>query len=181
MGSNRISACLARRVVLSSFACLCAGAILITAAMAIAQEGVNPPPSAESPGFFASIGRWFEQQAANFKSNIKDAASKVENFGQDAGSVAKTTVDTAKDAAGAVIRIPATRVVSGHEPCALAPNDAPDCVAAANAMCTAKGFAFGKSVDMTTAEVCKAEVYLSGRTSGPGCRTETFVSRAICQ
>jgi len=149
--------------------------------MAMAQNGGNPPPPAESPGLLASIGRWFEQQAANFRSDVKDAASKVENIGQDAGSVAKTTVDTAKDAAGVVIRIPATRMVSGHEPCALAPNDAPDCVSAAIAMCTAKGFASGKSVDMTTAEICKAEVYLSGRTSGPGCRTETFVSRAVCQ
>jgi hypothetical protein len=48
-------------------------------------------------------------------------------------------------------------------------------------MCKAKGFASGKSADMTTAEVCPPQVYLSGRNSGPGCHTETFVSRALCQ
>ena len=78
-------------------------------------------------------------------------------------------------------RLPKTRVISGHAKCKIAPNGAPDCIAAANAMCKGKGFASGKSVDMTTAEVCPAEVYLAGRNSGPGCHTETFVSRALCQ
>jgi hypothetical protein len=54
-------------------------------------------------------------------------------------------------------------------------------VVAANAICKTKGFASGKSVDMTTAEICPAQVYISGRNSGEGCRTETFVSRALCQ
>jgi hypothetical protein len=54
-------------------------------------------------------------------------------------------------------------------------------VAAANSVCKAKGFGSGKSVDMTTAEVCPPKVLLSGRTSGPDCRTETFVSRVLCQ
>jgi hypothetical protein len=54
-------------------------------------------------------------------------------------------------------------------------------VVAANAICKTKGFASGKSVDMTTAEICPAQVYISGRNSGEGCHTETFVSRALCQ
>jgi hypothetical protein len=48
-------------------------------------------------------------------------------------------------------------------------------------MCKAKGFDSGKSIDMTTAEVCPPKVLLSGRSSGPGCRNETFVSRVLCQ
>jgi hypothetical protein len=48
-------------------------------------------------------------------------------------------------------------------------------------MCKTKGFESGKSADMTTAEICPAQVYLSGRTGGAGCHTETFVSRAFCQ
>jgi hypothetical protein len=54
-------------------------------------------------------------------------------------------------------------------------------VAAAEAVCKTKGFGSGKSVDMTTAEVCPPKVWMSGRTSGEGCHTETFVSRALCQ
>ncbi len=134
-----------------------------------------------SPASSASIMQWFDRQASRIGSNLKDAGSQVENFGHEAGVAAKTTVDGAKDAADAVVKIPAARVVTGHEKCTLAPNGAPDCVAAANAMCKTKGFDSGKSVDMTTAEVCPAQVYLSGRNSGPGCHTETFVSRALCQ
>jgi hypothetical protein len=155
------------------------GAILLSAATVMAQEAPQPP--AESPGFFASIGRWFDQRVANIKSNLSGAASKVGNLSSEAGNAAKTTVDTAKGAADAVIRIPTTRLVGGHEQCVLAANGAPDCVAAANAICKANGFASGKSTNTTTAEVCKAEVYLAGRSSGDGCHTETFVSRAICQ
>ena len=34
---------------------------------------------------------------------------------------------------------------------------------------------------MTTAETCPAKVYMAGRSTGPECKTETFVSSAICQ
>jgi len=71
--------------------------------------------------------------------------------------------------------------VRGHEKCKVAPNGAPDCVAAANTMCKAKGFEGGTSLDMTTADVCPAQVYLSGRSAGEGCHTETFVSRVLCK
>jgi hypothetical protein len=72
-------------------------------------------------------------------------------------------------------------VLTGHEKCASAPNGAPDCVIAANAICKTNGFESGKSVDTTTTEVCPPQVYLSGHSSGPECRKETFVSRALCQ
>ena len=117
----------------------------------------------------------------SFGGMVTDAGKGVENFGREAGVAAQTTVEGAKDAAGSVVRIPAARVVTGHEVCKVAPNGAPDCVAAATAMCKARGFEGGKSADMTTADVCPAKVYLSGRNSGPECRTETFVSRALCQ
>ncbi|HEY1472598.1 MAG TPA: hypothetical protein VGF53_00780 [Pseudolabrys sp.] len=159
-----------------------AGAILLSAALSFADDGAsNNPPAAEPRGLFGNIGRWFDDQASSFGSHFKGARSGVENFGHEAGIAAKTTVEGAKDAAGAVTRIPAARVVGGHEKCTIAPNGAPDCVVAANAICKAKGFESGKSVDMTTAEVCTAKVYIAGRNSGEGCRTETFVSRALCQ
>lgn len=149
-----------------------------TAVMAVAQEA-SPAPRDE--GFFAATGRWFDEQFTKLGSGFKDARKGVESFGQEAGIAAKTTADGAKEAADAVARIPNTRTVTGHETCRVAPNGAPDCVAAANALCKSKGLASGKSLDMTTAEVCPPKVYLSGRNTGPGCTTETFVSRALCQ
>jgi hypothetical protein len=153
-------------------------ALVMTSALAMAQDR---RAADTEPGFFENIGRWFEIQGDKFKSSFKDAGKTVETFGNDAAIAAKSTVEGAKDAAGAVARVPPARVVDGHEMCKNAPNGAPDCVTAATAMCKAKGFESGKSADMTTAEVCPPQVYLTGRNSGPGCKTETFVSRALCQ
>ncbi len=148
---------------------------LLMSAVAVAQE--NKPP--EEPGFFQGIANWLDR---NLGGTFQGAGKEVENFGHEAGVAAKTTVNTAKDAAGAVARIPAARVMTGHEKCVNAPNGAPDCTIAAERLCKAKGFDTGKSVDMTTAEVCPPKAMLAGRT-GPAaeCRDETFVSRALCQ
>jgi hypothetical protein len=158
------------------FAC----AVMLTSALAAAEDASKGPAPAQ-PGFFAAIGHWFDQTADNFSAGVRHMRERFQNFGNEAGVAAKTTVDSAKDAADAVGRIPGTRVIAGHEKCQIAPNGAPDCIAAAYAICQAKGFKTGKSVDMTTAEVCPAQVYLAGRSSGLGCHTETFVSRALCQ
>lgn len=156
--------------------------LVLTSALAFAQDAAPPSDNPkEDTGFFAAVGRWFSQQSANVNSTFKDARQKVEGFGQEAGAAAKSTVEGAKDAAGAVARIPNVRTVSGHEKCQVAPNGAPDCVAAANAICKTKGFDSGRSLDMTTAEICPPKVWMAGRSTGPECRTETFVSRAVCQ
>lgn len=162
---------------------LFAAGLAIASALAMTQTMAQDrqPRQSEEPGFLEGIGRWFEEQADKFNSSFKDAGKKVQDFSHEAGMAARITVEGAKDAAGAVARIPTARVVTGHEKCSNAPNGAPDCVAAAVAICKAKGFATGKSADMTTAEVCPPKIYLSGRNSGPGCHTETFVSRALCQ
>lgn len=180
MGTNRISKFYTGPSAgCSLLACIGAGAILLTAAVALAQEGAknNARATVDDPGFFGGIIQWFDRQT----SNLKGAGSQVENFGREAGVAARTTVEGAKGVGDAVVKIPSARVARGHEQCQTAPNGAPDCVAAANAICKSKGFESGKSVDMTTAEICPAQVYMSGRNSGPGCHTETFVSGALCQ
>jgi hypothetical protein len=164
-----------------AFALFFVGALMLLSALAAAQDQAAPTQNAQSDGFLASISRWFKAQTATVNSSFEDARKKVEGFNSAAGDAAKTTVEGAKDAAGVIARIPTARAVSGHEKCQMAANGAPDCVAAANAMCKTKGFDTGKSVDMTTADICPAKVYLSGRSTGPECTTETFVSRAICQ
>jgi hypothetical protein len=143
-----------------------------------AQSAPTPP---QQPGFFAAIGRWFDQTTSTINQGARSMRERFQNLGHEAGVAAQSTVDNAKDAADAMGRLPNARMMGGHEKCETAPNGAPDCIAAAYAICKAKGFNTGKSVDMTTAEVCPAQVYLAGRNSGPGCHTETFVSRALCQ
>jgi len=161
---------------------LFAVALMLISTVAAAQDQATPSQKTpQNEGFISAVSRWFEEQTANVNSTFRDARKKVEGFSSAAGDAARTTVEGARDAADAVARIPVARAVSGHEKCQPAPNGAPDCVAAATTMCKAKGFGSGKSVDMTTAQVCPAKVYLSGRSTGPECTTETFVSRALCQ
>jgi hypothetical protein len=62
-------------------------------------------------------------------------------------------------------------VVSGHEQCTAA-NGAPDCAAAGNALCRARGFEAGASVDTQTE-------YCFERSRG-GMGNCTFVTRAAC-
>lgn len=157
-------------------ALLCTGLLALATGPGLAQGAAPPVQQQDEPGFLGSVGQWLDQQV----SGAKDA---FRNFGHEAGLAAKSTAETAKDAAGTLAkRLPsATTVVSGHEVCRIAPNGAPDCVAAADAICKAKGFKSGKSVDMTTAETCPAKVYMAGRSTGPECKTETFVSSALCQ
>ena len=171
--THALPSAFARNALLAAFG---AAAILFSAALASAQDA-KPPEPASKPGFLSEVGRWFD----GLGSGLRGARSGVENLGHDAGVAARSTVEDAKSAAGAVTGISNARLVRGHEVCAIAPNGAPDCVLAANTMCKGKGFGSGKSLDMTTAEVCPAKVYLAGRNSGADCHTETFVSRALCQ
>jgi hypothetical protein len=154
-------------------------ALIVSTAFALAQE--PPAASPEQQGFLAAIDRWFSEQAGNLAATFKGANKQFEDFGDKANDAARTTYKGAQDTAAAVTRIPGTRVVTGHARCQIAPNGAPDCLAAADTVCKAKGFDSGKSLDMTTSEICPVEVYLAGRRTGPDCHTETFVSRALCQ
>jgi hypothetical protein len=156
-------------------------ALLMSVAGAMAQASGAAAAEPKHGNFFDNLFQWFGQQAATFNSNLRNAGAQVENFGREAGIAAQTTADAARDAAGAVAKIPNARVIVVHEKCGKAPNGAPDCVAIAMNVCKAKGFESGKSVDMTTSEICPPKVLLSGRNSGPECHDETFVSRVLCQ
>ncbi len=118
-------------------ACLCAAFVLPS--LAFAQQG-RSQAQPEDLNLFQRIERWFEQQAANVGSTVQGAGREVETLGVEAGIAAKTTVEGAKGAADAVARIPNARVVRGHSKCRNAPNGAPDCVAAATALCRSQGF-----------------------------------------
>jgi len=164
---------------------LCAVALAAATSAASAQQPPQPPASPpatqQQPGVFGGIAAWWDRQTSNWQAAWQGMDREVENFGREASSVAKTSADNAKHAAEAVGKIRNTTIVAGNTKCTIAPNGAPDCIAAANTMCKAKGFASGQSLDMTTAEDCPTKVYISGRSTGPECTSYTFVSRALCQ
>jgi hypothetical protein len=158
-------------------------AVLLTfvSPMVHAQNAPFSSPQTEHQNFFGSVARWFDEQAAQIGATLNGARKEVENFGHDAGTIAKSTAQGAKNAADAVVSLPNSRVVSGYEKCQIAANGAADCAAAAEIICKARGLKASKSLDMTRSETCPAKVYLSGHSSGPDCKTETFVSRVLCQ
>ena len=166
-----------------------------------AQDAAPPPPASQSapqekPGVFQSIGRFFDQGASNFRDHLRGAKRKMDELGDDAAAnnkaisdqaakvgqgaadVGKGAADATVSAMGAVAKLPTARMMSGRERCNAAPNGAPDCVSAAEALCRKHGFTSGKSMDFTSAEECPVRTLL-GQTDD--CTTVTFISRAMCQ
>lgn len=75
-----------------------------------------------------------------------------------------------------------TSVATGRVVCKVAANGAPDCKSAADKLCQSKGFTSGNSIESDAAESCPARVLMSGRPPEPGeCRTDNYVTRALCQ
>jgi hypothetical protein len=176
-------------------ACLLAG--LMLAPCAWAQDAAPPPaPPQQKPGLFESIGRWFDNGASNFRDHLRGAKRKMDELGDDAAAnnkaisdqaakmgqgaadVGKGAADATVNAMGAVAKLPTARMMSGRERCIAAPNGAPDCVSAAEALCRKHGFTSGKSMDFTSAEECPVRTLLGQAES---CTTVTFISRAMCQ
>jgi hypothetical protein len=108
-----------------------------------------PQPNTESVGPptsanpFADVGRWLEQ-----------------------------ALPTLGASPPALVPSPNTRIISGHQRCETAANGAPDCQSASEALCRAKGFQAGTSVD-TQIEYCVVQLRISSNCA--------FVTRAICR
>lgn len=169
-----------------------------------ARTAPQQEPAPAEPGMLESIGRWFQDSFNRLKSDVRDARGTLKDLGGRASSTAKEAADVAKDAAknaadaakgaadaakGAakdaaetVARLPHARVVDGRERCTIAANGAPDCRAAAEAVCRGKGFGSGTSLDIQSAQKCPARIWFSGRSPESGeCPVESFVTRAMCQ
>ena len=112
--------------------------------------------------------------------NSKAAADR-KDIGEKAAEAGKSAAEATKSAVDAVAKLPVARVMTGRERCATAPNGAPDCLAAAQALCRKHGFSSGQSMDFTSAEECPTRVWMSGRPTEAECATVTFISRAMCQ
>ena len=176
----------------AAMACLVSGWLWLFAPFTFAQNAAPPPPAPSSaqpqpgqkPGLFEALGRWFDQGAANFRAHMRGAKQKLNDLNDEAAANSKNFGDRAaevtKGAVDAVAKLPTARVMSGRESCAVAPNGAPDCISAAEALCRKHGYSTGKSMDFTSAEECPPRVLL-GQQSRAECTNVTFISRALCQ
>ncbi len=159
-------------------------AVVLLCGLAASAQAPQPQQTARGtePGLLESVGNWFKNSFDRMNAGIQDARGTIGGLGDRATGAAKGAADAAKEAADAVARLPGARVIPGHERCAVAPNGAPDCRAAAEAICRGKGFASGSSLDIQSEQKCPARVWLSGRSAESGeCQVESFVTRAMCQ
>jgi hypothetical protein len=140
------------------------------------QPGEPAPPAAarpENPGLFNEIGKLFDNRSSVFPSlpALKSPQETIDDFNA-----------RAKDAADGLSRLTTPLIVRGRMVCPVSANGAPDCKAASDKLCQTKGFKEGKSLDTDQAQSCSAAALLSGGNREPGnCRTNNYVTRALCQ
>ncbi len=142
----------------------------------------SPPPALEpaersNPGLVEEIGKLLKDSATGIKDSATGLTSRLPS--------ARDTIDginnTAKGATDSLTRLTpplSGQTVSGRSICPPAGNGAPDCKIASDLLCKEKGYKEGRSVDIETSQKCSAKDYFSGKGA---CRTENFVTRAVCQ
>jgi hypothetical protein len=131
----------------------------------------SPPVLEENPGLLNEMGKLFEK-SLSILPTLKSPSETIDDLNARAKDAGDTLSRLAKPAS----------MVTGRIGCPVAANGAPDCKAAADKLCQTKGFKEGKSLNTDSAEKCAAKVYLPGYKREPGdCRTENYVTRALCQ
>jgi hypothetical protein len=137
--------------------------------------GEAPPPAGaspreEKPGLINEIGKMFGKLPT-----LKGPSETLDDLNARAR-------DAAKSASDSLSRMTTSSMVSGRVACPASADGAPDCKAASDKLCQGKGFKQGKSLTTDSAEACSAKVLIPGRTRKPDdCRTEAFVTRALCE
>lgn len=174
-----------------------------------AQEAPQVQEAPRKPeGFFDAFGRWsrdfkakVDEANAKWRSSVDETNAKLKAQADETNAKLKQSVEESnarwrelqqrnekavkeaaaaqKEAAEALKNLTNTRIVEGRQVCEPAANGSPDCQAAAEVICRAKGFSIGKSADITTSRKCSARALLDRDANA--CRTETVVIKAACQ
>ncbi|MGY3606446.1 MULTISPECIES: hypothetical protein [unclassified Bradyrhizobium] len=136
------------------------------------QPNQAPPPAREeNPGLINEIGKLFEKSRSILPS-LKSPGETVDDLNNSARDAGENLSALTRP----------SLIVTGRAACLVAANGAPDCKAGADRLCQSKGYKEGKSLDTDAAEKCSPIVFLPGHKRKPNdCRTENFVTRAICQ
>jgi hypothetical protein len=138
-----------------------------------AQEAAPAEP--ENPGLINEIGKLFEK-SKSLLPPLKSPGEAIDDFNARAKDAAKDAGESLSNMARPSL------MVTGRAACLVAANGAPDCKAGADKLCQSKGYKEGTSLDTDAAEKCSPKVFIPGRKRQPGdCRTENYVTRALCQ
>jgi hypothetical protein len=132
------------------------------------------PPPKENPGLLNEIGKLFEKPSSMLPT-LKSPKEAID----DLNARAK---DMTKDATDSLSRLTKSSMATGRVACPVSANGAPDCKAASDRLCQSKGFKEGKSLATDTTRNCSAKsLLMGGKPDERDCRTENFVTRAMCQ
>ena len=135
------------------------------------QQIEPQPPRDENPGLINEIGKLFEK-SKSLLPPLKSPSETIDDFNARTRDAGQSLSNMAK---------PST-MVSGRAACLVSANGAPDCKAGADRLCLSKGYKEGKSLNSDAAESCSPKVLIPGRARKPDdCRTDTFVTSALCQ
>lgn len=130
------------------------------------QGAPAAPAQEQNPGLINEIGKMFDKLPT-----LKSPSETINDLNA-----------RARDAADSFSHLARPLLVTGRMICPVSANGAPDCKAASDKLCQAKGFKEGKSLASDSAETCSARVLIPGRARKPGdCRTDTYVTSALCQ
>jgi hypothetical protein len=134
-----------------------------------------PPAREENPGLVNELEKLWDKS----RSMLPTLKSPQETI-DDLNARAK---DATRDAGESLSRLAKpSSMVSGRMVCPMSSNGAPDCKLGADKLCQSKGFKEGNSLNADSAETCSARVLIPGRVRKPDdCRTDTYVTRALCQ
>jgi hypothetical protein len=135
----------------------------------------GPAAAPENPGLIDEMGKVLEK-SLSILPTLKSTGETLD----DLNARAK---DAARNASEGLSRLttPAS-IATGRIQCPVSANGAPDCKVAADKLCQTKGFKEGKSLSTDSVEACSPKVLIPGRARKPDdCRTDNFVTRALCQ
>ena len=120
-----------------------------------------------------------DEQNAKWKQGVDEQNAKWRELNAKNEKAAKDAATASRDAMEAFKNLSNIKIVEGRQVCELAANGSPDCQTAAEVFCKSKGFATGKSADITTTRKCKAASLF--RRESHECKVETVVIKAACQ
>lgn len=128
------------------------------------------PPARSNPGLVEEIGKLLKGTTSSLTPSLPSPQQTIDGLNSSAKK--------ATDSLSRIAPLSGQSVVVGRTMCIVASNGAPDCKSASDQLCREKGYKEGRSLDIEAAQKCSAKAYFAG---GGACRTENFVTRAVCQ
>jgi hypothetical protein len=140
----------------------------------------QPPAHEDNPGLLHEMGKLFDKILPKKTGDAADSNAQPKDATPDASTGGKGALQTTGEALSRLAK--PSSMISGRSVCPIGADRTPDCKTGADKLCQSKGYKEGKSLNTDAAEHCSAKVLIPGRARKPDdCRTDTYVTSALCQ